>query len=125
MKALRTILGGIGIVGGILWFCVAVLIMTFRGFKAGGPEGGLSAGGWLGCFAAVISCSAYYIVVSGSKWSSRLKVTGWVLHSFYLFALVAILASTPAGIILAPLLAVGPVCWIIYAAKNSDADNSA
>lgn len=125
MTTLRRILGFLGFAGGVLWFFFSMLVLMFRGFKAGGPQGGMSGLQWFLCLGAVMFGFIYYAVVSMSQWTRPLLIVGGVIHVAALIAIVSILSFSDGGFIIAPFLLIGPVVWLAYATKSSDSNRSA
>jgi hypothetical protein len=114
-RRLRIALGVIGVGGGLLWFCLGVLILLFSGWKPGGPQGGMSDGEWALCIATILITFIYYAVVSGSVWSRGLLLAGIAIHVLWAAAVVCIAALSDGGFIFAPLFFTGAACWIAYA----------
>jgi hypothetical protein len=125
MRTARTILRIAGGVGFWLWPFLCGLAWLFRGFKPGGPQGGLSTfQGWL-CFLAPTVAFVYYLCVAEMKWSRRLFVVGVIIQLGVLVAAITLSCFTDGGFLVAPLLLVGPVAWLIYAIRVREIQNDA
>jgi hypothetical protein len=115
IRRLRVALAGIGIVGGLLWLVFGYLLLLFHGFKAGGPQGGMSQEAWALCIAVILITFIYYAVVSSSVWTRALLVVGVVVHALWAVAMVCIVGLSGGGFLLTPLFFAGAACWIGYA----------
>jgi hypothetical protein len=125
MRALRIMLGFVGVIGLVIGLMLSVLMWLFHGFKPGGPQGGLSAWqGWL-CALAPAAAFFYYACIAAFPWTRRLFVIGGVLHLILLFAVVTLVSFTDGGFVTLPILLVGPALWIIYAIQTQDSDRVA
>jgi hypothetical protein len=92
-------------------------VWQFRGFKAGGQQGGLSAiEGWI-CALIPTLTFAYYLLVSAAIWNSRWCVAGLVLNGLYLFAVATLVFATDGGFLVAPVMLIGPVLWFLHAVR--------
>jgi hypothetical protein len=121
MRTARTILGIVGSIGFWAWPLVCGLAWLFRGFKPGGPQGGLTAlQGWL-CALAPTVAFIYYLCVAELRWTKRLLVFGMVVQFPLILSALVLVCATDGGFLVAPFLVVGPVAWVIYWRKLEDA----
>ena len=72
--------------------------------------------GWF-CALSLVAVSGYYLTVAGADWSKRLFGVGVALHTALLVAIVILVSSTDGGVLVAPVIFVGPILWMIYAAR--------
>ncbi len=121
MRTARNILRIVGGVDFWLWPFLCGLAWLFRGFKPGGPQGGLSTNqGWL-CVIAPTVAFIYYLCIADMHWSRRLFVVGIITQAAFLMATITLVAFTDGGILVAPLLLVGPLAWLVYVIRVRDA----
>jgi len=111
------LLGAFGLMGLPTWSLLSAFVWLFRGFKAGGQQGGLNAvEGWI-CALIPALTFAYYFLVSAAVWNSRWYVSGLILNGLYLFAVTTLVFSTDGGFLVAPVMLVGPVLWFLHALR--------
>jgi hypothetical protein len=114
MEKIQTALGVLGGLGIFAWPALSLFLWLF-GWKPGGGEGGLSLfQGWF-CALCLVAISAYYIVTAIAEWNGRLMIAGIALHAALVMAIVTLVSFTDGGILVAPIVAVGPVLWMAYA----------
>lgn len=124
MKKIRTLLGVFGGIGVFAWPALSFIAWLFHDWTPGGAQGGLSAfQGWF-CFLSLVAVSAYYIAVAASEWSQRLFFTGAALHIALLISVV-MFSTTDGGLLVAPVILVGPVVWFIYALRIRESKSAA
>lgn len=117
MQKIRTALGVLGGVGLLAWPALSFIVWVFHDWKPGGAQGGLSVfQGWF-CALSLVAVSAYYIAVATAMWSRRLFGVGVVLHAAVFVAVVTLISSTDGGFVIVPVIFVGPILWMIYAAR--------
>jgi hypothetical protein len=117
---IRTALGVLGGIGLLVWPILSLIAWLFHGFKPGGAQGGLSAfQGWF-CALALVAVSAYYIAVAESTWSRRMFGFGVGFHTALFIAIAILISFTDGGLLIAPVIAVGPILWMIYATQSRD-----
>lgn len=64
-----------------------------------------------------MAVSAYYIAVAAVDWSRPLFGLGAVLHATLFVAVVILISFTDAGLLILPVISVGPVLWMLYAKR--------
>lgn len=125
MQKIRTALGVLGGIGLFAWPILSLLAWLFHGFKPGGAQGGLSAfQGWF-CALSLVAVSGHYIAVAGVTWSRWLFGVGIALHTALFVAIVMLVSSTDGGFVIAPVIFVGPILWMIYAARTRESNIAA
>lgn len=111
------LLSTFGLMGLPTWLLLSAFVWLFRGFKAGGQQGGLSViEGWI-CALIPTLTFAYYLLVSTAIWNSRWYVTGLVLNGLYLFTVATLVFATDGGFLVAPVMLIGPVLWFLHAVR--------
>jgi hypothetical protein len=120
MNKARTFLrlfGGIGFIlwpllYGLAWVFARSDRIAFSSFQA-----------WL-TFLAPFAAFIYYLYVTEMKWSRLIFVVGLIIHAGVFFALLTLMAFTDGGFLVAPLLLVGPITWLTYAARARAAQHA-
>lgn len=111
------LLGAFGLLALPTWLLLSAFAWLFRGFKPGALHTGPSeAQGWL-CVAIPALTFAYYFLVSAAIWNSRWYVSGLIFNGLYLFAVATLVFSTDVGLLIAPVMLVGPGLWFLHAVR--------
>jgi hypothetical protein len=114
----RQILWASGVLGLILlgFSCLAHLFLG-DGFKPGGPPSRGRPEEWL-CVPAIAAAFIYYVVVAHSIWSRKLRTTGTALHAMLPVPLAFWPQVGLSAVFALPLLFIGTLVWVVYAAIN-------
>ena len=120
MPKIRTALGVLGFVGLFGWPVLSCVVWVLHDWKPGGAKGGLSLSqGWF-CAVCLEAVSAYYIAVATVDWSRSLSRLGVVLHAALFVALATLISFTDGGLVILPVILVGPVLWMLYAKRMGE-----
>lgn len=116
MPTSLNILRIVGVIGAWVWPLLCGIAWVFRGLSSldGGQIVLSTAQGWL-CFLGPMVAFIYYLCIADMKWSRCLLVVGIIVHIAMLLVILTFVAFTDGGVLVTPLLLVGPVAWLVYA----------
>jgi hypothetical protein len=120
MRTAGCILRVVGVVGFWFWPLLCGIAWAFVGIRPETAQTVFVTFRGLIWFLAPMFTFVYYLCLVDLKWSRRLLVIGMLIHLCLLAAIITLSASTDGGILVTPLLLVGPVAWLVYANHAKD-----